>query len=300
MSILKDPYVAPSRVKGVVRYLLAAKGQREKRDTLEALLSPVALIGKGEDKQISRNMVQSTIRECIKIGLMEESEDGSEVAINPQLYVEESSLPSVLSQLLLNTPDNSENHDLARVLAWYLAQDFFEAPGNWPEAQQRLRNQVGGDLLELNDTRFGQFEDWSRYLGFTWHNCYLIRKDEKTKTESVLLPDPTAYLKQNLGKLFEGSRDQSVSAGEFIHRLGKYCPIFETGSFREDVEDQIGGREPNYFSTVTSIALRRLEEEKLIKLEKPGDAKVWVLQDGTDSRVSQITWINESSPGEKV
>lgn len=43
MSILKDPYVTPSRVKGVVRYLLNTRGKREKRDVLEAVLSPAAL-----------------------------------------------------------------------------------------------------------------------------------------------------------------------------------------------------------------------------------------------------------------
>lgn len=291
MSILKDPYVVPSRVKGVVRYLLAAKGQREKRDTLEALLSPTALISKGEDKQLSRKMVQATIRECIKMGLLEESEDGSEVAINPKLHLKKALFPAVLAQLLLNTPDLTENHDFARVAAWYLAQDFLAAPGNWPEAQQRLREQVGGDLLELNDARFGQFEDWSCYLGFSWRNSLT--------GNPVLVPDPTAYLRQSLGDLFEGMTNQQIPLGEFINRLGRYCPVFDTGTFREELDDQLGGRESNYLSSVTSIALRRLEEEGYIKLEKLSDITVWVLQDGVDSRLTHITWLGKQTDGGK-
>lgn len=292
MSILKDPYVAPSRVKGVVRYLLAAKGQREKRDTLEALLSPDALINKGEDRKISRNMVQSNIRECIKMGLLEESEDGSVLSINPKLNLNEASLPSVLVQLLLNTPDYTENHDFARVLAWYLAQDFFEAPGNWPQAEHHLRTQIGTDLLGLNDTRFGQFEDWSCFLGFSWRNSLA--------GNPILVPDPTAYLRQSLDDLFEGVANRKKTLGEFINRLGRHCPVFETGIFREEIEDQLGGRESNYFSSVTSMALRQLEEKKYIKLEMQGDGTVWVLQDGADNRLSDISWLDKASRGENA
>jgi len=291
MSILKDPYVVPSRVKGVVRYLLAAKGQREKQDILEALLSPTALISKGEDKQFSRKMVQSTIRECIKIGLLEESEDGSEVAINPKLHLEEALLPAVLTQRLLNISDLTENHDFARVLAWYLAQDFFAAPGNWRDAQQRLLDQVGEDLLELNDVRFGQFADWSCYLGFSWRNSLAGNPG--------LVPDPTAYLRQSLGSLFEGVANQPIPLGEFINRLGRHCPVFETGTFREEIEKQLEGRESNYLSSVTSIALRRLEEEKLIKLDPLSDSSIWVLQDGADSRLTHITWLGKQTDGGK-
>lgn len=292
MSILKDPYVAPSRVKGIVRYLLATKGQRDKRDTLEALLSPDALINKGEDRRSSRNMVQSNIRECIKMGLLEESEDGSVLSINPILNLNEASLPSVLVQLLLNTPDYTENYDFARVLAWYLAQDFFEAPGNWPQAEQHLRTQVGADLLGLNDTRFGQFEDWGCFLGFNWRNSLA--------GNPVLVPDPTDYLRQSLDDLFEGVANQQIPLGEFINRLGRHCPVFETGTFREELDDQLGGRESNYLSSVTCIALRRLEEEECIKLEKLSDTTVWVFQDGVDSRISHITWLSKLSQGGKV
>lgn len=291
MSILKDPYVTPSRVKGVARYLLQARGRREKRETLEAILSPTALINRGDDKKLSRNMVQATVRECIKMGLLEESEDRTDIAISPKSGLEDdSSLTSVLSTLLLNESEYTENHDFAKVLAWYLAQDVFDAPGNWQEAEQRLREQVGADLLELNDARHGQFEDWSCYLGFSWRNALAGTQ--------VLVPDPTTYLRQNLENLFEHQLDRQIPLGEFVTRLGKYCPVFETGQFRKEIEQQIGLRESTYLSTNTSIALRRLAEEGFLKLERLSDAPVLVLSDAPgDPGVSHITWLGNKTNG---
>jgi len=291
MSILKDPYVTPSRIKGVVRYLLQARGKREKRDTLEAVLSPASLASRGDDKEPSRNMVQATVRECIKMGLLEEIQDKAEVTLNLKLRLEnDASFPAVLSQLLLNESKYTENHDFAKVLAWYLAQDFFDAPGNWQEMEQKLREQIGSGLLELNDARYGQFEDWSCYLGFSWRNSLAGTQ--------VLVPDPTVYLRQNLKNLFENQTQHQVSLDEFISRLSKYCPVFEMGEFREEIEQQIGLRDSNYLSTVTSIALRRLEDEGLIKLERLSDTSIWVLSDGSkDPRISHITWLGNKTSG---
>lgn len=294
MSILKDPYVSPSRVKGVVRYLLQARGKREKRDTLEAVLSPSSLASKGSDKEPSRSMVQATIRECIKMGLLEENQDKAEVTLNPKLRLEDdSSLPTVLSRILLSESEQTENHDFARVLAWYLSQDFFDAPGNWQEMEQKLREQIGFGLLELNDARYGQFEDWSCYLGFSWRNTLAGIQ--------VLVPDPTEYLRKSLKQLFESQTYQQISLDELIVRLSKYCPVFEMGEFREEIEQQkqIGWRESNHLSTVTSIVLRRLEDEDLIKLERLSDTSVWVLSDGSkDPRISHFTWLgNKKSEG---
>ena len=162
MSIMNVPEAAPSRVKGIVRYLLQARGKREKREILEAVLSPTNLISKGDDKTLSRSMVKLTIRESIKTGLLEENDDKTEITLSPRLNLkEEILLPLVLSKLLLSESECPENHDFARVLAWYLSQDFADAPGNWQETEQCLREQVGDELLGFNDVRYGQFEDWS-------------------------------------------------------------------------------------------------------------------------------------------
>ncbi len=241
------------------------------------------------------------------MNLLEENEDGTEIRINTKILIENDfHIPVVLTKLLLNK-NEERNRDFQRLLAWYLCQDFFEAPGNWKEFQIKLKEEIGSSLPELlgreretqSGSRIQQFEYWSYYLGFTWRNCYLINKGGKTETIPVLLPDPTSYLKQSLDDLFEGSGNQPFPLGEFINRLGRYCPVFETGAFRKEIEEKLGGRESNYLSSVTSISLRRLEEEGYIKLEKLSDITVWVLQDGTDSRLTHITWLGKQTDGGK-
>lgn len=306
MSVLKEgAYTVPSRVIAVYNYLIKAKGHREDRDKLYQILSPANLlaslnkkkqntsddpdeISEEELKKDPHKMIKAVIRQCINMGLL--IEEDSSVKLNPEINHKDS-LPSIIGNLFLSS-NNSENHDFARVLAWYLAQDFYEAPGDWRETETQLRQQVGGGLLELNDTRYGQFEDWSCYLGFCWRNS-LSKK-------VVLVPDPTVYLRCNLKQLFNNQVGKQIPLADFVNRLGEYCPVFETGQFREEIEQQIELRELNHLSNVTSIALRRLEDEKSVRLEKLSDAPVLLLTDGSgDSGISHITWLgNETNGGQ--
>ncbi|HEY9697650.1 MAG TPA: protein DpdG [Trichocoleus sp.] len=281
MSVLKQVLATPSRVKGVVRYLLQCRKQQEKIDTLEKILSPETLISKGEDKKVSRDMVHSTILECIKMGLLEREDEV--VRLHPILSLKDDTvLPNILLSLILS-PENSENHDLAIVIAWYLAQDFYEAPKNWQEAEEKLK-QIDSELLGLDRTRFDQFEYWACYLGLAWqHNLGKNRN-------SVLVPDPTACLKQLLPNLFE-QVGEPLSLPEFVNCLAKTCPIFELGRFREDIENKLNRRQLNHLSSVTTISLLRLQDEGLIRLSKPSDSEIFVLNDGEEvQRISHITW----------
>ncbi|MCY6493402.1 protein DpdG [Leptolyngbya sp. GGD] len=298
MSVLKEgTYTVPSRVIGVCKYLLQVRNQRENRDKLYQILSPETLLArrdktassasssKREDAtKTSRQMIKTVVRECINMGLL--VEDGEDVAINPILNLKSiKQLPTVISNLYLSS-ENAENHDFAKVLAWYLAQDFYNAPGNWQSAEPLLRQQVGSDLLELNDIRYGQFDDWICYLGFGWQFAL-------SKNSSITVPDPTTYLRENLKYVFAGKANEQISVADFIDRLGEYCPVFETGYFRDQIEQQIP-RDQNVLSTITSMALCRLVDEGVLKFERLSDSSVplFILLDGTEEiRVTHVNWI---------
>jgi len=134
-----------------------------------------------------------------------------------------------------------------------------------------------------SNTLFGQVTDWMCYLGFAWGHALGGNK--------IIVAEPTAYLRRNLKELFQGQVKAKLSIGEFVDRLAKKCPVFESGKFREQVDEKIGFRLPNHLSTSTAFALFRLEDDGYIQLIKESDADLFILpRVGNAERISHIIW----------
>lgn len=290
MSVLKTALATPSRMRGIFRYLLQAPKQRENREKLTRLLSPEKL-SEGRNKSAEHPMFDAALRESIKCDLL--IEENEEVAINGHLpaasrhpQTGDKLLPDTLIQLFFAS-DNEDEEDLGRLIAWYLAQDIYDAPGTWEEVEQRVAEQRVAESLDLkisSDSLFGQLADWMCYLGFAWGHALELNK-------RIVVADPTAYLRRNLKELFQGEVQAKLSIGEFVDRLAKKCPVFESGKFREQVEEKIGFRLPNHLSTSTAFALFRLEDDGCIELIKESDADLFILPSGDkEEGFSHIIW----------
>jgi hypothetical protein len=296
VSVLSQPYAVPSRVLGIYRYLLRARGQHEAKEDLVALLAPDSLPRKtaaaepGEEAEEGggKDMVRKTLSECVAMGLLTET-DG-EVQVNPDLpkaarnqATAEQVLPLTLAALFFDQ-GRVANHDLGLAIAWYLCQDAYSAPHNWNTIDAYLREQVGGDRFGItNSTPYGMFEDWVCYLGFGWTHGL--------KDKSILTPDPTEHLRRRLPELF-GKPSVSCSFVEITGRLGILCPVFEEGFLRKQVEAQLRPREAGQLSSATALAWLRLRDEGLVRLTRESDANLLVLPDG-DRReaVSHAAWL---------
>jgi hypothetical protein len=288
MSVLKTGRATHSRIRGIFRYLLQAPKQRENREKLTRLLSPEKL---SEDKNEKYPMFNDSLRESIKCGLL--IKDNDDIAINSNLSEEarnpktgDKLLPDTLVQLFFAS-ENSDEEDFGRLISWYLAQNIYDAPGTWKEVEQRVADQGVAESLDLkisSNTLFGQVEDWMCYLGFAWGHAL-------GSNRRVVVAEPTDYLRRNLKVLFQGEVEAKLSIRELIARLTKKCPLFETGKFREQVEEKIGHRLPNYLSTSTAFALFRLRDDGYIKLEKESDADLFILPSlDKEERISHIIW----------
>ncbi|MBO3457751.1 hypothetical protein G7B40_021530 [Aetokthonos hydrillicola Thurmond2011] len=292
MSVLKEPVATPSRVRGIFRYLLQTKEKREKEEVLKKILSPDKLL---KNATSPRLMLNDTINEVLKARLLIREDE--EIAINPDLpensqnpQLGDKLLPDTLAELFFAS-GNEDEEDFGRACAWYLAQEIYEAPGSWEEVEKQVHKQNVGHFLKMsNNALYGQMDDWMCYMGFAWGHSLGGKR--------VTVPDPTAYLKRNLQHLF--NQEQEILMKDFITRLGQKCPLFETGRFREEVEAEIGRRQPNYLSTSTAFALFRLQDEEYIKLERKSDADLMILpgvnnQVDDNGRISHITWLGERS-----
>lgn len=289
MSVLKTALATPSRMRGIFRYLLQAPKQRENKEKLTRLLSPDKL-SEGRNKNAEHPMFDAALRESIKCGLL--IEENEEIAINGNLpeasrhpQTGDKLLPDTLVQLFFAS-DNEDEADLARLIAWYLAQDIYDAPGTWEEVEQRVAEQRVAESLDLkisSNSLFGQVADWMCYLGFAWGHALGANK--------IIVAEPTAYLRRNLKGLFQGEAQAKLSLSEFIDRLAEKCPLFETGKFREQVEEKIALRLPNHLSTSTAFALFRLQDDGYIQLKKESDADLFILpRVGNAERISHIIW----------
>ena len=289
MSVLKTALAAPSRMRGIFRYLLQAPKQRENKEKLTGLLSPDKL-SEGRNKSAEHPMFDAALRESIKCGLL--IAENEEIAINANLpeasrhpQTGDKLLPDTLVQLFFAS-DNEDEADFGRLIAWYLAQDIYDAPGTWQEIEQLVAEQGVDESLDLkisSNTLSGQVEDWMCYLGFAWSHALGGNKR--------IVSEPTAYLRRNLKELFQAEVKAKVSLGNFVDRLAEKCPVFENGKFREQVEEKIGFRLPNHLSTSTAFALFRLQEDGCIQLVKESDADLFILPSGDkEAGFSHIIW----------
>jgi hypothetical protein len=293
MSVLSEVYAVPSRLLGVYRYLLHARGQSESADTLGRILAPESLPRRSdgdataEEEGSGRDMVRKTVGEAIAMGLLAESE--GELRLNPSLPESardprraEAVLPVTLANLFF-AKDCTENHDFGLALAWYLSQDAYNAPGTWPDVDRALREQVGGDQLGMkNSNPYRMLEDWACYLGFAWTHSL--------GDKAVLTPDPTGHLKHRLPDLLPGKPRTRHPLPEVTSRLAQFCPVFEGGFLRVEVDRHVRPREPSHLSSVTALAWLRLRDDGYVDLTHESDATMMILPDGDLAQpVSHVT-----------
>lgn len=290
MSVFTTAEATPSRMAGTYRYLLLrGRVQRESRDTLEQMLMPESLLGAESDRN-PRAMVRAAITEALAMRLL--APEGDEVGLHPGLPTElhdpsaaEARLPLVMTDLILD-PENPRNHDFAIALAWYLAQEVGSAPGDYPSLEQAVVRSTG-ERLGFNDVTYGQFRDWSRYLGFVWAHA---APQSSARESRWLVPDPTVQIRWRLPVVFR-EPGPPLPIREFVARLGRLCPVLEGGAFRNDMDGRLGVARETRLSSTTAHALLRLRDEGELELTLRSDATALSLPDGTELvRVSEIAW----------
>jgi hypothetical protein len=294
VSLLSQPLAVPSRIKGATQLLAGERGQRIKRDSAEALLSPPSLKGESENGD-KLAMVRRTLDECVKLQLF--LDDGGFLVLNPELSRESltpanirSVLPGIVLRLILN-PSNDANHDLALALAWFMSQDALTAPSTWSAFGESWRVSGVSEVPAFNDTRYANLSYWARYLGL----AQLVSTPvQGPNPENHLFPEPTVCLRKILREVFAG-RANRLSIAQCLHQVSVRCAVFEQGSFRNRMERYGPTPEPKHLSSVTSLAFLRIEDEGLIRLEMRSDADAIVLIDGKERRpVSDVVLVDQS------
>jgi hypothetical protein len=262
MSVLSIFEATPNRVRSLAR-LVAHLGPT-KRDTLRENLMPT----KDDSAQFS-----NLLRETVRLGFL----DDLKGTISLKAGVTESDvadegrfLQIAESALLGQEVEAGENRLFRYALSWLLAQPSGEAiPWNSDQHLVMEKQMEGADNYDVtNKERFAMLCYWARFLGFA--------AGLEIGGQSVVIPDPTDALERRLSDLF--AEAPRTTMARFFERMGRASPVLEGGAVRLEVEARFRDkRSVNQISVATGLALWRLEERKLIKLDHVSDAETWVM-----------------------
>jgi hypothetical protein len=305
MAVLNPPGILPNVARAIYRYLLHADGQRENANRLESLVSPRSLFAGAEDevetaKKVSdgrRRAYVPTLNSLIELGLLVKQDDF--VALNPALPKEalrtgtgDSLFAATMRALTLQASANTGEwesqegaRDLTLGLAWFLMQRVVDPPGTWEDrgltsgAQQAQARQLPQRVIR-NDTRWGAFVRWSRFLGFTWQMSL--------DGTSVLVPDPTQAVESSLARVFKGKRNLTV--GTFVQRLADELPVLDEGAYWKEVRNRLKAGQDEFpqdaLSPALSHALLMLKEAGTLSLSDKADAQRLSLSSDPDTKLT--------------
>lgn len=266
MSVIGSLSVTPNRIGNVYRYVRYWGTNGVTPDELEKALSPLNLRGATK----SADAVRDVVNEAKRLGIIKLDPD-ERYRLTPGVQnLDDSGFLAWLEKVLLDIDSASEadQREFPYALAWLLEQDL-ETPFDFGDNIRNLiESQYGPDVQAFqltNRARSQNFVYWAQYLGYAWRL--------KLGDREVIMPDPTRALQRHLPDLFLGT--QWLPIQEFVKRWAVRCPVVDGGIVRQEMLSlrQAGvQRDPLLLSPSTSLALFRLEERGIIKLEQRADA----------------------------
>lgn len=300
MSVISSVTVTPNRIEIIARYLESLGEGGIARDDLLARLSPRALrkagaAGDGEEVGEGRSSVPvEALAETLRLGIAERFDDnGTErvrYAAVPVPFT--GSLLERLESILLDADkaEASGQREFRRALAWFLTQNPERPIDSQQGVRSKIEDQCGTEVnvFELTSPpRAQNFYYWVRYLGYGWY------VDVGGDSPTMIVPDPTAALARHLSHMM--SPGQTWPLTRLVQEWGDVSPVLEGGSARSEVENLLLPtlrRKANMLSRSTSIAIQRLDQRGVIRLDRQADAQATLLDCWPDPLpFSHITYL---------
>ncbi|MFI8775093.1 protein DpdG [Gordonia sp. NPDC062954] len=294
MAVLNPPRAVPGLARSIVNFLLESRKEWD-----EASL--VAAFNPGVND--SNDALKNTIAACRAIRIITSS-PGGKIEVAPVVTEEGQSFDRTRFRKFLrrqvfdlNRDGNpwavaeedahtSGARDLARALAWFLAQDAQGAPINWTDNVEQLQKDQfrTADLNEWvlrNDTRWGAFSRWAQALGFAVPSVL--------RTRQGLVPLPTMAVLDTLEVIPAGR----VSVSEFFGALSQQLPVLPGGIIRHGLVTRLGadpdpGIQANAVDSSLAQVLRILETRKVLAFESLADAEGVLLSSSDQRRITHV------------
>jgi hypothetical protein len=285
MSVISSLPVTPNRIEIVYRYLRYCGDNGVAKDDLMQTLSPPALkSGSGRS-----SIAQDVVREASRIGIIVLDSDGC-YRLSPELRdTHDLDLLEWLESILLDPvrAKKAGQPDFPYALAWLLEQNPAEPFEFGDNIAGLIASQCGTDVNAFgmtNRARSQNFVYWAQYLGYAWRL--------KVGSIEAIMPDPTQAIERHLSQLLKEPGESLIE--DLLYTWATQSPVLEGGAARIKIVELCRGdshRDPKLLSRSTSIALLRLEERGVIRLERRADAEAYTLNIKPNPRpVSHVAW----------
>lgn len=275
MNIASKSTATPNRVEMLLDFIKSENKQYTKKE-LQELFSPQ-----------SDSVFKDNFSVLESLGLIVIEDDIVKLKVSPN--------KRSMQEIIKNSIFNDEfmyKDNFVYSLAWFLVQNSESIEGlEWSgQVNNRILKDLQENFGELDLTSNAPWQNffyWSNYLGFS------NKQDIGGKT--YIFPDPTDAIFNELKFIFTDSKELKIK--EFLTNLAKVIPVSEFGTARKKILDAIReglALSDNQLSFATSLALLRLEERKLIKLEQKSDADSMTLKNSHENRIiSHIKYIGK-------
>jgi hypothetical protein len=281
-EILNVAQITPHRLHSVVR-LLARLGEAS-REELCSLFQPPELID-------NQDAVRAVLNAGQTLELWKEHAGKLALAAEPESILPLPAFRVWLQRKLLGVIDpDGDNYLLSMFAAWYAVQGAqILTFGNKGELAADFNQKIFPDQegRAMNPTKISGWEVWAAFLGWGWYGRV------RGRTDAVLMPDAYDRLKPLLAELLP-TGPRTVPFGAFADRLRVHCPELDGGELFEQCWQACRGGEVrgNRLSLMLSTALRSLDDDRSINLERQADAtETWLLFPAQGHPVGHITHI---------
>jgi hypothetical protein len=262
-----DNPTIPAQLEVLLDVVHALRQRKATVDSLRQMIQPKGL----PDLTPNSRQVASHLSAATELGLITVDDNGNIRPTYPARAEHDAKLAILSAFDKVALGDANVEKWAGRFYAYLIARDDDAVRGGNTEGEgiaSRFMAALPPDVDKgnpMNLSKYRALVKWYLYVGLGW-----------TDPAKAFIPDPTARLRRALPSIWQG--DRTLDASEFMKRLGRSCPELDGGALFDEVTSGVYSASERRCTKALAIALRRLHDERVLRLRCPADSKGWSLE----------------------
>ncbi|HRQ58637.1 MAG TPA: hypothetical protein PLN31_14585 [Azoarcus taiwanensis] len=260
-----DNPTIPAQLEVLLDVVHAMRQRKANSDALRQLIQPKGLPGlTSTSAQLAKHLSAAEELELVK------TDENKDIRLNYTVRGEHQAKSAIVAAFdRIALADARVEKWAGRFYAYLIVQDDDTIRGT--AEGEALANRFMSDLPSIvdksnpmNTEKYRALMRWYPYVGLGW-----------VDPSRAFIPDPTDRVRRALSAIWQ--EDLTLDADQFMGRLGRVCPELDGGTLFDEATTGAYSTSARQCTRALATALRRLHEERLLKLHCPSDSKGWSL-----------------------